>query len=172
VKRLAPGNRVVHLATHGFFALQGQGCESPLLLSGLAFAGANRRRDVRPGEREEDGILTAEEIASLDLTGVEWVVLSACETGVGKVQSGEGVLGLRRAFETAGAGTLIMSLWQVEDEATREWMGHLYRERLQGRSTADAVRRAGLAMIRARRDAGVPAHPFVWGAFVAAGDWH
>ena len=188
VKRLAPGTRVVHLATHGFFGqdrcassldraresetLRGQGGESPLLLSGLAFAGANRRRDVRNVDREEDGILTAEEIASLDLTGVEWVVLSACETGVGQVQSGEGVLGLRRAFETAGAGTLIMSLWQVEDEATREWMGHLYRERLQGRSTAEAVRRAGLAMIRARRAAGVSAHPFAWGAFVAAGDWH
>jgi CHAT domain-containing protein len=187
VKHLAPGKRVVHLATHGFFAQDrcassldqahdsdstpGQGGASPLLLSGLALAGANRRGDLQTVKKEEDGILTAEEIASMDLTGVEWVVLSACETGVGKVQSGEGVLGLRRAFETAGAGTLIMSLWQVEDEATREWMGHLYRERLQGRTTAASVRSAGMAMIRERREAGVPTHPFSWGAFVAAGGW-
>jgi len=187
VKSGAPGRRIVHLATHGFFAQDrctsslerarasndsgGASVESPLLLSGLALAGANRRREVRADEDGEDGVLTAEEIASLDLAGVEWVVLSACETGVGRVWSGEGVLGLRRAFETAGAGTLIMSLWQVEDEATREWMGHLYRERLDGRATAEAVRRSSLAMIRARREAGAPTHPFTWGAFVAAGDW-
>ena len=82
------------------------------------------------------------------------------------------MLGLRRAFETAGVGTLIMSLWQVEDEATREWMGALYRERLAGRSTMESVRRAGLEMIRDRRETGLSTHPFVWGAFVAAGDWH
>jgi CHAT domain-containing protein len=168
----------VHLATHGFFAEErcdsspiGSGGSSPLLLSGLAFAGANRRSEIRAGEMEEDGILTAEEIASLDLSGVEWVVLSACETGVGRLHAGEGVLGLRRAFETAGVGTLIMSLWQVEDEATREWMGNLYRDRLAGRSTAEAVRRAGLEMIRSRRESGVSTHPFTWGAFVAAGNW-
>jgi CHAT domain-containing protein len=187
VKLLAPGTRVVHLATHGFFAqdrcasfldpdresdamVEPSGV-SPLLLSGLALAGANRRLEPPHGEKVEDGILTAEEIASMDLSGVEWVVLSACETGVGEVQSGEGVLGLRRAFETAGAGTLIMSMWRVEDEATREWMSHLYGERLQGSSTAESVRRAGLAVIRARREAGLSTHPFNWGAFVAAGDW-
>jgi CHAT domain-containing protein len=74
--------------------------DNPLLMSGLALAGANLREQARPGQ--DDGILTGEEIASLDFTGTEWVVLSACDTGAGKVQNGEGILGLRRAFETAG----------------------------------------------------------------------
>jgi CHAT domain-containing protein len=192
-KKTAAGRRVVHLATHAFFAPGG--CESalergegqgnkasaggstplasgdnPLLLSGLALAGANRRNETKD-EAGEDGILTAEEIASLDLSGVEWAVLSACETGVGKVQAGEGVLGLRRAFEVAGAGTLIMSLWSVEDESAREWMKNLYAARLGGSSTAEAVRAASLKVIEARRRAGRSTHPAFWGAFVAAGDW-
>jgi CHAT domain-containing protein len=183
-KRQVTGHRIVHLATHGFFA--GDRCastlegtlvpapsellaDSPLLLTGLALAGANRREAV--GVDAEDGILTAEEIASLDLTGVEWAVLSACETGAGPVQNGEGVLGLRRAFEMAGAGTLIMSLWSVEDTAAREWMGGLYEGRFRGLSTAEAVREASLKMIRARRQSGRSTHPASWGAFVAAGDW-
>lgn len=193
-KRIASGRRIVHLATHGYFledlcpsALERKpGAaeepaagpslppllgENPLLLSGLVLAGANRRDDRGAGGEEEDGVLTAEEIASLDLSGVEWAVLSACETGVGRVQAGEGVLGLRRAFEIAGAGTLIMSLWRVKDEPAREWMRELYRGRLRGASTAEAVRRAGLKIIADRRRAGRDAHPFFWGAFVAAGDW-
>jgi len=198
LKDLAPGRRMLHLATHGFFL--GGACESatggtrgigglaappevqggtgspavngenPLVLSGLALAGANHRASAGAGE--EDGILTAEEIAALDLSGAEWVVLSACETGVGEVQAGEGVLGLRRAFEVAGAGTLIMSLWSVDDEATREWMGALYEGRLMRRlETSAALRGASLAVLERRRAAGLSTHPFYWGAFVAAGDW-
>jgi CHAT domain-containing protein/tetratricopeptide (TPR) repeat protein len=176
----APGRKVVHLATHAFF-LQGQ-CgwsadatsgptESPLLLSGLALAGANARNSDSGDPTDEDGILTAEEIASADLTGVDWVVLSACETAMGTVQSGEGVLGLRRAFETAGAGTLIMSLWPVQDEATRDWMQRLYEGRAARMSTAEAVESASRKCLGALRHAGWGAHPFYWGAFVAAGDW-
>jgi CHAT domain-containing protein len=186
-KRLAPGQRVIHVATHGFFAdgrcpsilgpdersvggSAGDAVDSPLLLSGLALAGANRRQQA--GDTSgEDGVLTAEELASLDLSGVEWMVLSACETAVGEVQAGEGVLGLRRALETAGAGTLIMSLWRVEDDATRTWMRDLYAERLGGASTAEAVRDASLQAIASRREAGQSTHPFYWGAFVAAGAW-
>ncbi len=194
-KAMAPGRRLLHVATHGFF-LDGR-CPSalaaartrggaggwphqapeqiigdnPLLLSGLVLAGANRRGDVRGAADGEDGILTAEEIGSLDLSGIQWAVLSACETGVGKVEAGEGVLGLRRAFAVAGAGSLIMSLWRVDDEATREWMGKLYRNRLLGLATAESVREASLAMIRERRATGQTAHPFFWGAFVAEGDW-
>jgi CHAT domain-containing protein/tetratricopeptide (TPR) repeat protein len=193
LKSSIAGRRVVHLATHGFVspgecsseAGVGRGkssaegravlrqaiADNPLLLSGLALAGANHREDRGGEQGGEDGILTAEEIASLDLSGVEWAVLSACETGVGKVQAGEGVLGLRRAFEVAGAGTLIMSLWSVEDEAAREWMKSLYGARLGGSTTAEAVRAASLKVIEARRKAGWSTHPAYWGAFVAAGDW-
>jgi len=183
-KNLAPGRRVLHLATHAFFL--GDRCvsslpsagrsgseptsrDSPLLLSGLAVAGANRRNDA--GRDAEDGIVTSEEIATLDLSGVEWAVLSACESGLGRLQTGEGVLGLRRAFQVAGVRTLIASLWKVDDESTREWMRQLYEGRVEGMSTAEAVRHASLAMLRARRAAGRRTDPFFWGAFAAAGDW-
>jgi CHAT domain-containing protein len=188
-KQQAQGKRVLHLATHGFFL--GDKCasalasgekpsrdvsasspgENPLLLSGLALAGANHRQAARPDE--EDGILTAEEIAALDLSGVEWAVLSACDTGIGEVKAGEGVLGLRRAFEVAGARTLILSLWPVEDQAARDWMHRLYRARLVlGFTTIDAVHQANLKTLRQRRAAGQSTHPFYWAGFVAAGDWH
>jgi tetratricopeptide (TPR) repeat protein/CHAT domain-containing protein len=198
VKQLLPGRRVAHFATHAFF-LSGNCVESlgddaaamrgiggitpvpahhsasraevnPFLLSGLALAGANRRENVPPGA--EDGILTAEEIASLDLSGLDWVVLSACDTGVGEVQSGEGVLGLRRAFEVAGAGTLIMSLWAVEDRSAREWMRILYEGRFRKNlETAEAVHEADLTALKSLRGQGRSTHPFYWAAFVAVGGW-
>ncbi len=144
--------------------------ENPLLLSGLALAGANGRAAAGPDE--DDGILTAEEVASLDLTGVEWAVLSACDTGVGEIRAGEGVLGLRRAFQIAGARTVVMSLWSVEDQAARAWMRALYEGRFQSRlTTADAVHAATLSVLRERRAKGQSTHPFFWAAFVAAGDW-
>ena len=140
------------------------------LLSGLALTGANRREQASPGQ--DDGILTAEEIAALDLSAVEWAVLSACETGIGEVKAGEGVFGLRRAFQVAGAKTLIMSLWAVEDESARQWMKKLYQGRFLKRlGTAEAVREASLEVLRERRAKGESTHPFYWGAFVAAGDW-
>jgi CHAT domain-containing protein/tetratricopeptide (TPR) repeat protein len=188
-KALAPGMRMIHLATHGFFL--GEGCpsamggttraatggeapalagENPLLLSGFALAGANHRDAA--GSDEEDGILTAEEIAALNLTGVQWAVLSGCDTGLGEVRAGEGVLGLRRAFQVAGARTVIMSLWPVEDEMTRLWMKALYDNRFtKGMSTIDAVHEAKLKLLRQRRAAGESTHPFYWAGFIASGDW-
>ena len=189
--QLAPGKRVLHLATHGFF-LEGS-CQSavqlgldshkqdesflpattenPLLLSGLAFAGANRRGSAKANET--DGILTAEEIAGINLEGVDWAVLSACDTGVGEIKVGEGVFGLRRAFQVAGAKTVIMSLWPVEDETTRQWMGTMYREHfLNGKDTGESVRAASLQILRQRRAKNQSTHPFYWGAFIAVGDWH
>jgi CHAT domain-containing protein/tetratricopeptide (TPR) repeat protein len=193
-KHAASGHRVLHLATHGFFL--GSDCspgvggtrsvgglssspknqsnaglnENPLLLSGLALAGANRRAAAGPGD--EDGILTGEEVAALNLDGVEWAVLSACDTGLGALKVGEGVFGLRRAFQVAGVRTVIMSLWSVEDHATLEWMRALYASRLQKHlSTADAMREASLTILRARRAKGQSTHPFYWSGFVAAGDW-
>ena len=187
-KAEAGGRRVLHLATHGFFL--GGRCasgldrseeyptgtsariarENPLLLSGLILAGANHRNVARPDG--EDGVLTAEEVAALNLNGVEWAVLSGCDTGVGEVRAGEGVFGLRRAFHVAGARTVIMSLWPVEDQATVRWMTALYEGRFMKKlSTVDAVREAGLAVLRERRATGLSAHPFYWAAFVGAGDW-
>jgi CHAT domain-containing protein len=162
---------VIHIATHGFF-LGGSGCngqEDPLLRSGLALAGANRRATA--GALQDDGILTAEEVASLDLSSAELVVLSGCDTGNGEIRAGEGVLGLRRAFQVAGAKNLIMSLWPVTDEGTREWMTALYQSRFgRSRGTAAAVREASLAQIRARRAAKQSTHPFYWAGFIALGN--
>jgi CHAT domain-containing protein/tetratricopeptide (TPR) repeat protein len=189
VKSGARGHRVLHLATHGFFL--GQGCsqpgsrlrsvgglagpvrtpkvDNPLLLAGLAFAGANTRRGP---PRLEDGILTAEEVAALPLEGTEWAVLSACDTGLGELRTGEGVLGLRRAFHLAGVRTVIMSLWSVDDDATRAWMRRLYDARLGERlDTAEAVKQASLRVLRQRRAEGLDTVPFYWAPFVAAGDW-
>jgi CHAT domain-containing protein len=189
-KHAASGRRVLHLATHGFFldgscpaapngtrALGGlskgdgtPSADNPLRLSGLALAGANRRASAGPDE--DEGILTAEEVAALNLNGVEWAVLSACDTGLGEIKTGEGVFGLRRAFQVAGARTVIMSLWSVDDDATRDWMRALYEGRFQrALSTADAVHGANLAVLRARRARGLSTQPFYWAGFVAAGDW-
>lgn len=194
VMQAAPGHRVLHLATHGFFlggdcaptsstSTRGVGglvltpsqptalADNPLLAAGLAFAGANQRASVQAGQ--DAGVLTAEEVASLDLRGIEWAVLSACDTGLGQIRAGEGVFGLRRAFQIAGVRTIIMSLWSVEDQSTRNWMHALYTERFkEGASTADAVHNASLQVLRTRRAGGQSTHPFYWAAFVAAGDWH
>jgi CHAT domain-containing protein/tetratricopeptide (TPR) repeat protein len=170
----APGKRVVHIATHGFFlASQCPGSEAarenPLLRSGLALAGANLRQSARAGQ--DDGILTAEEAAGLDLDDTEWVVLSGCDTGLGDVKAGEGLLGLRRAFQEAGARTLIASLWPVDDNDTRDWMTNAYRARFHaGKGTAESVREADMSQLRARRKAGKSTHPFYWAGFVAVGD--
>jgi len=178
IKKLAPQHGVLHLATHGFFIDDrcpaatelGVVGDNPLLRAGLALAGANNRRQI--ADQGEDGILTAEEIASLDLSKVRWAVLSACDTGSGHVVNGEGVFGLRRAFEVAGVSTSIMSLWAVDDESTRVWMGELYRAYLEDRlSTAAAVRQASLYVLQGRKVAGRSTHPFHWGGFVAVGDW-
>ena len=176
VKSQAAGKRVVHLATHGFFLdatcpqATGAARENPLLRAGLALSGANLHRSAR--KDQEDGVLTAEEVASLNLENTEWVVLSGCETAIGDVRAGEGVLGLRRAFEEAGARTLIASLWAVDDQDTREWMTALYRARfVDRRSTAESVRAAARARLQTRRAAGQSTHPFYWAGFVAVGDW-
>jgi CHAT domain-containing protein len=182
--------RILHLATHGFFLpdqeteprradvgrldepegtlgrLSGLSLpENSMLRSGLALAGANTfLRSRTPPEPAEDGLLTAEDVAGLDLLATELVVLSACETGLGPIRIGEGVFGLRRAFVLAGAQTLVMSLWKVPDEATRELMEDFYRRVLSGRGRADALREAQLAL-KARHP-----EPFYWGAFICQGD--
>ena len=100
------------------------------------------------------------------------MVLSACDTGLGRIRPNEGIFGLRRAFSVAGVRTLIMTLWPVRDNVTREWMGHLYSARLEGnQDTTGAVTAATLAVLEDRRQRGVSTHPAVWGTFVTSGDW-
>lgn len=187
-KRLAGEHRRLHVATHGFFI--GGECrsateispdawdvsgedrplstevENPLVLSGLALAGANVRSDVGEGE---DGIVTAEEISSLDLSGTSLVVLSACDTGIGTLEAGEGVLGLSRAFLVAGAETLVLTLWAIDDDVSEQWMRGFYGALAAGESPTDAARRAELELLRARRAAGYPGHPFYWAPFTITG---
>jgi CHAT domain-containing protein len=126
--------------------------------SGLAMAGANRG---------PDGIVTAREIAGFDWWGTQLVVLSACQTGVGTVPSGDGVYGLRRALVLAGAASQVVSLWNVADASTRALMRDYYGQLKQGTGRAEALRGAQLRMLHQPRYA----HPFYWAAFIPAGDW-
>ena len=175
--------RLLHLATHGFF-LQDQylqsaakllrhpavntlagGLENPLLRSGLALAGANTwlAGGSLPAEAE-DGMLTAEDVTAMNLLSTELVVLSACETGLGQVQAGEGVFGLRRAFVLAGAKTLVMSLWKVPDQQTQELMVIFYDGLLTGQSRVAALRQAQMEIKK------LYPNPLYWGAFICQGD--
>ncbi len=152
-------------AKDGMGRLSGPLMENPMLRSGLALAGANTwPKAGNPPEEAEDGLLTAEDVTGLDLLATELVVLSACETGLGQVHVGEGVFGLRRAFVLAGAKTLVMSLWKVPDEPTRELMEAFYGRLLAGQGRAEALREAQLAMKAKYPD------PFYWGAFICQGD--
>ncbi len=117
--------------------------ENPLLRSGLALAGANR---LKSGD--DDGILTAQEAAGLDLWGTKLVVLSACDTGVGEVKNGEGVYGLRRALVLAGSETQVMSLWPVSDKGTRDLMIEYYWRLLRGEGRSAALRAVQLQMLK------------------------
>ena len=202
----APRHRFLHLATHGYFApeqlrsalgpadakdkarpgsdlLGGAGVAGyhPGLLSGIALAGANRRPTPIG---QDDGILTALEVAELDLSGVELAVLSACETGLGEVAGGEGLLGLQRAFQVAGAQAVVASLWKVRDEATRALMARFYENLWRkNQPPAAALREAQLSMLRGglwrgvggiKREADGPGSdrlpPLYWAAFVLSTD--
>jgi CHAT domain-containing protein len=185
-KRNAPGKRVIHLATHGFYisdacqtelntrsalGMQESGNvgENPLLLSGLLLAGANKHGEGANEAKREDGIVTAEEVAGMDLRGTDLVVLSACETGLGTVKSGEGVYGLRRAFQMAGARTVISALWPIDDKATAEFMSQLFSA--QDETLPQTMQRIARKRLSSLRAQGKSDHPFFWAAFVATGDW-
>jgi CHAT domain-containing protein len=160
--------RILHIASHGFFLDdddQGGGLpvtvQNPLLRSGLALAGANL------ADGHGDGILTALEAASLNLWGTKLVTLSACDTGVGEVRSGEGVYGLRRAFMLAGAETLVMSLWPVSDSIARDTMVAYYARLRTGFGRGDALRQAKLGLLKRP----TLRHPYYWAGFIQSGDW-
>ncbi|HTM58607.1 MAG TPA: CHAT domain-containing tetratricopeptide repeat protein [Candidatus Udaeobacter sp.] len=134
----------------------------------LALAGANHARSSAGDPN--DGLLTAEEIATLDLSDVDWVVLSACQSGVGLDWPLEGSVGMRRAFRLAGAHTVIASQWSISDRSTREWMRALYAARASGQQSAGgAIRAACREVLASRRRAGLDTHPFRWAAFTATG---
>jgi CHAT domain-containing protein len=189
--------RILHLATHGFFLpesnwtepAQGGGqltqtlepgerrepeinpgnwkLKNPMYRSGLALAGANVALAGKTISEQEDGILTAEEVSSLDLDGTELVVLSACETGLGEAKGGEGVLGLRRAFVQAGAENLVMALWQVPDNATQELMKTMYENYFNGEPLWKALLSAQRGALANQRKTGRDPNPYFWAGFVA-----
>lgn len=168
---------LLHIATHGFFLEESQSSgdkvfgvdvnqanENPLLRSGLMLADADQTMgDAALGTEvntANNGILTAYEVITLDLKNTDLVVLSACETGLGEIKSGEGVYGLQRAFQVAGAQTVIMSLWKVSDEATKQLMTTFYKEWMGGKQKEEAFFAAQKSL---RTD--FP-EPYYWGAFV------
>ncbi len=182
--------KILHIATHGFFLSdpsslerergrvgeweRGRGgqnfalSENPLLLSGLVLAGFK----VGSSGGEDDGVLTALEATSIDLVGTKLVVLSACDTGRGldlrAAGVGDGVYGLRRAFVIAGAESQLISLWKVEDYATKELIVDYYEnltQKRQGRS--QALRQVQLEMLQNQEYQ----HPYYWASFVLSGDW-
>lgn len=198
VRDLAPQFKYVHLVTHGFFEQRkqpsaeekesaaefssivpvGDAAEVQTeLLSGVVLAGAARRT----GADEDDGFLTALEVQMLDLSGVEMVTLSACQTAMGLQAVGEGTLGLHRAFHLAGVRTTVASLWNVPDEATQQLMIDFYDGLWSKKlSRGEALRQAQLAMLRegSKKLPGVKAEyrgarlpPFCWAAFELSGDW-
>jgi CHAT domain-containing protein len=178
--RALHGPRILHLATHAFFlsdqelpiVLKPTGtsltdpsplAENPLLRTGLALTGANARHSGTA----DDGILTGTEAAQLDLAGTQLAVLSACDTGVGQVRTGDGVYGLRRALVLAGAQAQLVSLWKVADAPTQKMMVDYYRGLVRGEGRSAALRATQLAMLKdpARR------HPYYWAAFIPIGSW-
>jgi CHAT domain-containing protein/tetratricopeptide (TPR) repeat protein len=183
-----PTPGVLHLATHGFFLEDSPAQETtsravvhfgalgedrhelppedPLLRSGLVLTGARARGPGAvgtPQSRIGSSLVTAFELEGLNLWGTELVVLSACDTGRGDVMLGQGVQGLRRALVVAGAETLVMSLWKVNDDATRQLMEAYYRNLLAGQGRATALREA----MRALRQ--THPHPHYWAPFIALG---
>ncbi len=163
-----PSPRIIHLATHGYFfpdlgnsaqkTKDDPGLEAvfkrsdhPLIRSGLILAGAKQAwaTGTHP-EGQEDGILTAYEISQMNLSNTELVVLSACETGLGDIVGNEGVYGLQRAFKIAGAKYLIMSLWRVDDQSSREFMTSFYRHWLTEKQTIPEAFRTTQREMRAK----------------------
>lgn len=178
------GPRILHIATHGFFqpessAADGAGIaplprqspgsggrlEDPLLRSGLVMAGANQPE----ADPADDGYLTAAEMTGMELEGTELVTLSACQSGLGDLQTGEGVYGLQRALTVAGSRTTLLSLWKVDDEATAAFMAAFYTRLLQGAGRAAALAHTQAAF----RHHTNPSYRslYVWAAFQLSGDW-
>ncbi len=173
--------RVLHIATHGFFLKDvkdssenvlgmqsGIAKQNPLLRSGVILAGAAAiARDTLSSNTKEDGILTAYEAVGLNLSNTDLVVLSACETGLGEMLNGQGVYGLQRAFLVAGARSVIMSLWVIDDFATQELMTNFYREWLKDPTAENKHKAFRTAQLLLKEKFG---SPYYWGGFVIVGE--
>lgn len=177
--------QVLHLATHGYFAEKGTGplnCrpnaidksdvgpqpqqDNPLVRSGLAMTGANNACNAG---NSIDGLLTAYELSGVDLQGTDLVTLSACQTGTGDIENGDGVYGLRRVLALAGARNVVMSLWRVDDLWTARQMKSFYRAYGEGRSPMEALRSAQLATLADLIKEGRTRDPRLWAAFIVQG---
>lgn len=148
---------IIHIATHGFYLENSDLSDNSLLYSGLLMAGCN---NTETPDDIDDGILTAQEISFMDLRNTDLVVLSACETGLGKVSS-EGVFGLQRGFKKTGVNTIVMSLWPVNDYATQILMTGFYKNLSSGMTKRDAFL-ASQKKLRGMK--GVT--PMHWAAFI------
>lgn len=165
---------LLHIATHGFFldapdettpstqlGVQAKASRrNALLRSGLLMAGATQTARGNQSDRIENGIFTAYEAMNLDLSSTQLVILSACETGLGEIKNGEGVFGLQRAFQIAGARSILMSLWKVDDKATQLLMNSFYEKWLTGATELEALHYAQDVVKADYPD------PYYWGAFV------
>jgi CHAT domain-containing protein len=176
----APRKKVIYIATHGYF-LQGPRdslsksggihrksleIENPLLRSGILLSGASYH--VRGGTDAivNDGVVSAQEVSGMQLWGTSVVILSACETARGNIETGEGVYGLRHAFEIAGAGTVVAALWKIPSGQTADLMGKLFRG--NPTSYARQLQLLQIQQIEQLRRNGND-HPYSWGAFIAIG---
>jgi CHAT domain-containing protein len=156
---------ILHLATHGYW--ETSSTLDPMLRSALVLAGVTNYYHQPETERNPDkdnGLLTAQEVAVLNLENTQLVVLSACETGLGTVENGEGVYGLQRAFKVAGAKTLLMSLWKIDDKVATDFMTYFYHAMLEGKTKHEAFKATKKLFI----DNGYS--PRDWGSFVLVGE--
>ena len=160
---------ILHLATHGYWSetppnsSEGYKLFQAMINSGLLLAGVVDYYSGNNLNSDYDGILTAYEAQNLWLDSTQLVILSACETGLGKVDAGEGVYGLQRAFRAAGARSVMTSLWKVDDQATRDFMIYFYQKYVETRDKFAAYTYAIETLRKEYPD------PLYWGAFVLSG---
>jgi CHAT domain-containing protein len=154
--------RYVHFATHGFASDTNQEASGILL---FPHEGSTERSSEEADSVHEDGVLRLDEVYNLKLNA-DLVVLSACETGLGPIARGEGVLGLTRGFLYAGSSNVLVSLWKADDIQTSQLMPDFYRSLLRGMGMPSALRAAKLTLIQANSRY---ARPFYWAPFVLVG---